>query len=610
MPELIVNGGSATRSTCRSAARSRSSLRDDLGLTGTKIGCDEGHCGACTVLLDGVPTLSCITLAHTVGEREVTTIEGLRDHPLVDAFVRTDALQCGFCTPGQIVSAAALVEANPNPQPRRDPARDGREPLPLRHLPEDRGGDPHVARLIRTEKEVEGRYEESGSSSRRTRSTSGPPGRARSSASRRRASTGPSARAARPSTRPTSSFPGMLHAAVLRSPARARARDASSTCRRALDAPGRPRRRSRRATCDVFTREPAVPGRAGRGRRRRHARAGTGARVSPDRRRVGGARAAARPGGGGRGEARCTASRERYERGDVERGLAEADVVVEAEYRTQTVLHNSMETHQSVCEWEGDGLDVYISTQFIWGVRDEIAEKLDLPPDKVRVVCEFMGGGFGSKNGPGDYTFIAAELAKRTGRPVRCALTRREENLASGQPQRDRSSGCAPARSADGTLTALAGEFVIALGWRGWKRSTAGPMEMLYDCENVRTLEYGAKLNTAADAAFRAPGFVEGTFGLECLLDELAAKLDIDPLELRRTQLRGQRRDGRRPYSSKNLMECYRRAEPHWERRHEVRARSRARGSAASAWRARSGTAAAARPPTRGCASARTAARP
>ncbi|MGH3031587.1 MAG: (2Fe-2S)-binding protein [Gaiellaceae bacterium] len=90
-------------------------LREDLGLTGTKVACGEGHCGACTVMLDGVPTLACITLAHAVGGREVTTIEGLRDHPLVDAFVRADALQCGFCTPGQIVSAAALVEDDPEP---------------------------------------------------------------------------------------------------------------------------------------------------------------------------------------------------------------------------------------------------------------------------------------------------------------------------------------------------------------------------------------------------------------------------------------------------------------------------------------------------------------
>jgi len=90
-------------------------LREDIGLTGTKIACGEGHCGACTVMLDGVPALSCITLAHAVGGRGVTTIEGLRDHPLLDAFIRADALQCGFCTPGQIVSAAALVAQNPSP---------------------------------------------------------------------------------------------------------------------------------------------------------------------------------------------------------------------------------------------------------------------------------------------------------------------------------------------------------------------------------------------------------------------------------------------------------------------------------------------------------------
>jgi xanthine dehydrogenase YagT iron-sulfur-binding subunit len=89
-------------------------LRERLGFTGTKIACNEGHCGACTVQIDSVPTLSCITLAHAV-EGDITTIEGLRDHPLVDAFVRADAVQCGFCTPGQVVSAAALVADNPNP---------------------------------------------------------------------------------------------------------------------------------------------------------------------------------------------------------------------------------------------------------------------------------------------------------------------------------------------------------------------------------------------------------------------------------------------------------------------------------------------------------------
>jgi aerobic-type carbon monoxide dehydrogenase small subunit (CoxS/CutS family) len=112
--ELRINGG-AYEVEVPVGTTLADALREQLGLTGTKIACGEGHCGACTVQLDGVPVLSCITLVHTVGEREVTTIEGLRDHPLVEAFVEADATQCGFCTPGQIVSAAALLEATPRP---------------------------------------------------------------------------------------------------------------------------------------------------------------------------------------------------------------------------------------------------------------------------------------------------------------------------------------------------------------------------------------------------------------------------------------------------------------------------------------------------------------
>jgi aerobic-type carbon monoxide dehydrogenase small subunit (CoxS/CutS family) len=115
VPEIRVNGG--TYELDAPVGRSLADwLREDVGLTGTKIACNEGHCGACSVQVDGVPVLSCITLVHRV-DGEVTTIEGLREHPMVDAFVRADALQCGFCTPGQIVSATALVEANPTPTP-------------------------------------------------------------------------------------------------------------------------------------------------------------------------------------------------------------------------------------------------------------------------------------------------------------------------------------------------------------------------------------------------------------------------------------------------------------------------------------------------------------
>jgi aerobic-type carbon monoxide dehydrogenase small subunit (CoxS/CutS family) len=114
VPELRVNGGDHAVEAPVGTSLAHY-LREHIGLTGTKIACNEGHCGACTVQVDGVPILSCITLVHTV-EGEVTTIEGLRDHPMVDAFVRADALQCGFCTPGQIVSATALVAANPAPR--------------------------------------------------------------------------------------------------------------------------------------------------------------------------------------------------------------------------------------------------------------------------------------------------------------------------------------------------------------------------------------------------------------------------------------------------------------------------------------------------------------
>ena len=260
-------------------------------------------------------------------------------------------------------------------------------------------------------------------------------------------------------------------------------------------------------------------------------------------------------------------------RGDYERGLAEADVVVSGEYRTAVVLHSSMETHQSVVQWVGDTVEVHTSTQYIWGIRDAVASELQLPPDKVRVICNYMGGGFGSKNGPDDYTFIAAELAKRTSRPVKCALTRREENIAAGNRNATIQRLTVGAKS-DGTLTALGGEFVNAVGWSGWIAGTEGPMQMLYSCPNVKTTTYGAKLNQPPMKAFRAPGFVEGTFGLEALLDELASKLGLDPLELRRLNYASSDEVDERPFSSKNLMECYRRAEPHWERRHAVRARS------------------------------------
>jgi len=426
-----------------------------------------------------------------------------------------------------------------------------------------------VARLIRTEKEVEGRYSEQWIVVEEDvleqwpagpRGIVGRPARRLDGLER-----------ARGQAVYTADFspPGMLHAAVLRSPY-ARGRVKSLDLTRARTAAG-VRGAIGPEDCHVLVREPSFQG-------------APVAAVAADSAEL--AKEALElvdiewevleplldPDEAVRRESFVDEPRY-YTRGDVDRGLAEADVVVEGEYRTQTVLHNAMETHQSVCRWEGDTLEVYTSTQYIWGVRDGVADTLALPRDKVRVVCNFMGGGFGAKNSPGDYTFIAVALAGHTGAPVRCALSRREENVASGNRNSTTQRLVAGAR-ADGTLTALSGDYVNAIGWYGFSGPTYGPMEMLYDCENVRTTSYAAKLNTSPNAAFRAPGFVEGTFGLECILDELAAKLDLDPLELRRRNHADHDLVEGRPFSSKNLLDCYEMAEPHWARRGGVRARS------------------------------------
>jgi CO/xanthine dehydrogenase Mo-binding subunit len=421
-----------------------------------------------------------------------------------------------------------------------------------------------VARLIRTEKEVEGRYTEQWTVVEEDTLDQWPEGPLDSVG--RPAPRIDGLPRARGEARYTADIqlPGMLHAAVLRSP-HARARVRSLDLEPARAAPGV------RAVLGPLKEDVGYQGQpvaAVAAETLGQARAAVDLiqinwevlepLLDPDQ--------AVRQG--------ALISERMQERGDVERGFAEADVVVEAEYRTQTVLHNSMETHQAVCEWEGgDRLTVYISTQAIWEVREVVADHYGLPPDHVRVVCRFMGGGFGSKNGPGDYTFIAADLARETGRPVKCALTRSEENLDAGNRNATIQRLRAGARS-DGTLTALEGEFVNASGWDGWLSSTGGPMEMLYGCENVKISEYGAKLNTGPMKAFRAPGYVEGTFGLECLVDELAAKLDLDPLEFRRRNHSDDDAVDGRPFSSKNLLECYARAQPHWDRREEVRARA------------------------------------
>ncbi|MCB0136923.1 MAG: xanthine dehydrogenase family protein molybdopterin-binding subunit, partial [Caldilineaceae bacterium] len=207
----------------------------------------------------------------------------------------------------------------------------------------------------------------------------------------------------------------------------------------------------------------------------------------------------------------------RYERGDLAAGLAAADVVIDQIYTTQTAIHNSLETHGCTARWEGEQLTLWESTQGIFQVREDVAEKLKLPEHRVRVIKQHMGGGFGAKQVVWKPSIMAALLAKRTGRPVQLMLDRRGESLAAGNRNGTQQRVRLGAKR-DGTLTAIAVEAHMAIGAYqvgGEASNVVGIYERLYRCPNVRTEQAQVYTNTGPSVAFRAPGYVDGAFRLE-----------------------------------------------------------------------------------------------
>ncbi len=217
--------------------------------------------------------------------------------------------------------------------------------------------------------------------------------------------------------------------------------------------------------------------------------------------------------------------------GDIDRGLADADVVVEAEYRTQVQTHVPMETHGIVADWRDDELTIYASTQHTHSVRDEAAEHFDLPKSKIRVISDFTGGGFGAKYGINNFGLLAIHLSQKAGAPVRLMLDRREEHISAGnRPNSLQRVRIGAMR--DGTLTAV---DVISWGTGGIAGGAGIGFcyNSLYPCPNMRTEQYDVFTNAGPCAAFRAPGQVQGIFSLEQAIDELADRLGLDPLMLR-----------------------------------------------------------------------------
>lgn len=217
--------------------------------------------------------------------------------------------------------------------------------------------------------------------------------------------------------------------------------------------------------------------------------------------------------------------------GDVEQGFRNSEAVAEGHYVTQVQTHSALETHGVVADWKPDMLTVWASTQGTASVREELAGYFSLPMSKVRVITEYMGGGFGAKFGAGNAGVAAAALSKKTGAPVRLMLDRKEEHLSVGnRPSSDQTLRIGATK--DGSLSAI---HLVSYGTAGCGTGAgcSGPAKNLYRYAAIHTEDNDVFTNAGPGTAMRAPGHPPGAFALEQTIDELAVKLNLDPIALR-----------------------------------------------------------------------------
>ncbi len=529
-------------------------LREGLGLTGTKEGCDDGTCGTCTVISGGRMVRACRVPAVEVSGSDVLTIEGLgspeRPHPLQAAFAAADATQCGFCTPGMIMAAASLLERNPHPTRAEITRRLGGNLCrctgynaivdAIEWAANGHGGAPRA-------------WPASAGGSDGPPTALGDRGGALRSDALDKA-TGRAVYAA------DLVLDRTLHGRVLRSP-HPHADIARLDTGRAARMPG---------VAAVLT-AADVPGENAYGRRFKdqpvlaasrvrqvgdpvalvvadspEAAAAALAAIEVDYRPLAALTSvddaladgapAIHPGGNLLADNWVRAGR------DVAEALASADVVVEATFETPWNEHAYLEPEAVVAHWDGDTLIVRTPTQYAHYQQAEIARTMGLPKGRVRVVPTVIGGAFGGKTEIAGQC-LAALGTLRTGRPVRIVYTRAESFASTGKrhPTRIR---CRAGATREGDLVALEvdvladtgayasfgpGLIVKAFG------SAAGPYRWPAVDLHGRTVF----TNNPTSGCMRGPGTTQAAFALESLMDLLAARLGMDPLELRdRNRLR------------------------------------------------------------------------
>jgi CO/xanthine dehydrogenase Mo-binding subunit/aerobic-type carbon monoxide dehydrogenase small subunit (CoxS/CutS family) len=564
-------------------------LRDHLQLTGTKIGCDRGECGACTVLLDGKPVYSCSNLAVWADGRRVETVEGLAGagklHPLQQSFIDHDAPQCGFCTSGQIMAAVALLRATP--RPTADNVRSAMTGNICRCANYNR----YVDAVLAASQSAPARPR---TGSLRREPLSGVPMAALTTVGHATSRIDAEQRVSGKATYTGDvRVPGMLFARILRSPhphARIRSIDVSraralagvkailthDNCQVVWGAGSvaggqqyndeiKKITRQRRYAFNNPVRFVGEPVAAVAALDRHIAEAALAlitvdyevlpfvldqeAALEADAPKIW-------PDGNlslnNRNEPLPLSQR----RGNMEGGFADSATIFEDRYSTAFVHNAQMEPRAAVAQWDGDKLTIYTPTGGIANCHTDMARDLGMPTEKVRVVCEYMGGNFGNKNQNQDADLIAALLAKEAGAPVKLELSRKEDFIGVHGRWPTVQHYKVGVR-ADGTLNAIQLRGYSGMGPYRKNSGAIGGMD-LYQCPNVESTVYPVYTNRTVSGNFRGPEFPQGYFGIQSMMDQVAADLKTDPVDFILKNMTRRSRD-EVAYTNFTLEECIRR---------------------------------------------------